>query len=280
MSILWLGFAAAGCEPAAPALAHAPFWQVSYEGRSSTLLGTMHDVVDADELPTRLWEELEVARVVVTEADVGAIDRREFEAAIALPEGQSVRSAVAAGDWDAIVEALDGIATADEIDTTQPWYTQGALVRAIVPQVDDPIDTTLVDRAILARVRPAFLETWREQVEMLNALGLDYGVDLLLSTVRDQAGTEAAFLAWAAAYRAGDVDRLEALSFDPADVAARPEYFEQIVFARNEAWLAGLEDEFRAGGAFVAVGFMHLPTDRGLLRRLEDDGFALDLVEP
>jgi hypothetical protein len=275
-----LGAALAACDGAEDPAPNAPFWEVSHDGRTSALLGTMHDVVDADELPARIWDEVEEARLLITEADVRSVDRAMFQAAITLPEGQSVRAAVSDEDWDAIVEALEGIATADQADTLQPWYTQGALVRAIVPQVDDPIDTTLVEEAVHATVQPAFLETWQEQVEMLNGLGLDYGVELLLGTVRDQAGTVAAFEAWADAYRAGDLERLEAMAFDPADVAAAPEYFEQIVFARNEAWLPELELQLREGGAFVAVGFMHMLTDRGLVRRLEDDGFDVTLVEP
>jgi uncharacterized protein len=268
----------AGCGDGSPATGNAPFWEVSFEGHTSTLLGTMHDVVDADELPPRLWDELARSRVAFTEADVRSIDRNRFLEAVTLPEGQSVRAAVGEDDWPTVVEALEGVVAPEQADTLQPWYTQGALVRAIVPQVEHPIDATVVDEAVQAMVQPAFLETWQEQVDMLNALGLGYGVDLLVDTARDLDGTAATFEALADAYRAGDIDELEVLSFDPADVAAAPEYFEQILWARNEAWLPELELQFREGGAFVAVGFMHMPTERGLVRLLEDDGFDLELI--
>jgi hypothetical protein len=281
-SVLALAVLGAGCGDGRDEAEQAwpPFWEVSFEGQTSILLGTMHDMVDADELPPRIWDELRQARVVVTEADVRSIDRAAFRTAVSLPEGQSVRAEVSQDDWTAIVEALDGVATAEEADRLQPWYTQGALVRKIIPTVDDPIDTTLVDEAVLARVQPAFLETWQEQVEMLNGLGIEYGVALLLDTVHDPDATLETFEAWAQAYRAGDIEQLEALSLDPAEMAGAPEYFEQIVFARGEAWLSDLEVQLRGGDAFVAVGFMHMPGDRGLVRLLEAGGFTVTQVVP
>lgn len=257
----------------------APYWEILYEGQKSIMLGTMHDIVDADELPPRIWDELDQAAVLTTEADVRFILPEEFLEAITLPEGHSVRGEVSEADWVSLIQVFDGIHTQEELDRLQPWYLEGALIRDLVPTVEDPIDTTLVERAFEARVRLEFLETWEEQVEMLNALGLDEGLVILMRTVGDPDGAATAHLEWAEAYRAGDVEQLTELSFDPAALEATPQYYEEIVFRRNEAWLPAIEEQVRVGGALIAVGFMHMPTERGLLSLLEARGYVVNLVE-
>lgn len=257
----------------------APFWEVLHEGRSSILLGTMHDIVDADELPSRIWEELDQATVLTTEADVRFILQEEFLEAITLPEGSTVRGAVTEAEWLRIIQAFNGIHTPEEIDHLQPWYLEGALIRALVPTVEDPIDTTLVERGQGAGVDLEFLETWEEQVTMLNGLGLEEGLVILLRAAGDPDGAAAAHLAWADTYRAGDVEQLTELSFDPAAMATMPQYYEEIVFQRNEAWLSMIEEQVQVGGALIAVGFMHMPMDRGLVSLLESRGYVVNLVE-
>jgi len=257
----------------------APCWEVLHEGRASFLLGTMHDEVDADELPQRVWDELDRATVLTTEADVRFILHDEFLEAISLPDGASLSSLVSEEDWQDIVDAFEGMYSAEELERLQPWYLEGALVRTLVPTVDDPIDTTLVNEAIGAEVRLEFLETWQEQVSMLNGIGLDEGLWMLLRTVRDPEGAAAVHLAWADTYREGDVERLTELSFAPEDIEATPHYYEEIVFARNEAWLPVIESQLQQGGALIAVGFMHMLTDRGLVSLLETRGYAVNLVE-
>ena len=61
--------------------------------------------------------------------------------------------------------------------------------------------------------------------------------------------------------------------------AARPEFYEQILYARNDAWLPVIEAQLDVGDAFIAVGFMHMLTDRGLVALLEARGYEVTLLE-
>ncbi len=270
--------ATAGCGPPEPT-GHPPYWTVERGGRPSVLLGTMHAEVDADALAPELWGELEAAAVLTTEADVRSIGAAELERAVTLAAGESVRAAVSTEDWAAIVEALDGVLSEEVADRLQPWFLEGQIVRSLLPPSLDPIDATLVARAEAAGVPLAFLEPWRHQVALLNDLGFEDGLAALVRTARDPDGALAAHLLWAEAYESGDVDRMTALAFDPDAVAARPAYYDTIVF-RHEAWLPAIEAQLSEGGAFVAVGFMHLLTGRGLPALLEARGWQVTLVAP
>jgi uncharacterized protein YbaP (TraB family) len=254
---------------------HAPYWIVeTADGASSVLVGTMHSEADASVLAPELDDRLRTARTLLTEADVRAIPATDFIDALTLPDGVSVEGAVAPADWTAIGRALSG-AIASDIDEArlQPWFLEGAIIDARLPRVER-IDETLVARGATAQVPLSFFETWQVQVELLNGLGFDDGLDVLLTTARDPDAAVAEHLTWADAYAAGDLDAMTALAFDADAMAARPAYYEDVVF-RHEGWIDQLEREVRNGDAFVAVGFMHLLTERGLPALLAERGFTV-----
>lgn len=250
-------------------------WVVEHEGRRSTLVGTMHAEVDVEELPTQLFEELSRARVLLTEADVreSAIDPAEFLDAITLPGDQTLQDLMPPPDWQVLQQAMSFM-DLNVAARTQPWFVEGQIVLHHLPEGIEPVDAGLVARAEQGSVPLDFFETWDEQVQALNALGLDDGLEVLLQTARDPEGAADAHLDWAEAYVAGDVERMSALAFDAAAMEARPAYYEQIVY-RHDAWLERVEEEVRQGDAFIAVGFMHVLGERGLVALLEERGYAV-----
>ncbi|MCC7383321.1 MAG: TraB/GumN family protein [Deltaproteobacteria bacterium] len=252
-----------------------PSWVVEHEGRQSTLLGTMHAEVDLSELSPTILDQVTHARVLVTEADVrsSTVSQADLLAAVTLEGTQSIQDLVSPGDWQMVVRAASFVEPA-QLARLQPWFIEGQIVLRNLPSDIEPIDAGLVARAERAGTPLAFFETWREQVTALNGLGVDDGLAILLRTARDPSATAAAHLEWADAYVAGDVERMTALAFDPAAMTARPAFYQQIVF-RHDAWLARLDEEVRAGDAVIAVGFMHMLTDRGLPARLAARGYKV-----
>ncbi|MCC7073161.1 MAG: TraB/GumN family protein [Deltaproteobacteria bacterium] len=260
---------AGACRPA-PAS-----WVVEHEGKRSTLVGTMHAEADLSVLAPEVFDELARARVLVTEADVrgSAVAPTEFLAAITLPDEQTLQDLVSAADWSVLVAAMDFM-DMNVAARAQPWFVEGQIVVHELPDDIEPIDEGLVARAEQQGIPLAFFETWQAQVAALNGLGLEDGLAVLLETARDPAAAAAAHLVWAEAYTAGDVEEMTALAFDEAAVAARPAYYEQIVF-RHEGWLDQVEEQVRMGDAVIAVGFMHLLTERGLPALLEARGYRV-----
>ncbi len=250
-------------------------WVVEHEGKRSTLVGTMHAEADVGVLAPEVFDELARARVLVTEADVraSAVDAAEFLTAITLPDDATLQDLVSAEDWAVLVQAM-AFMDLNVAARTQPWFVEGQIVVHELPDDIEPIDEGLVARAQAKGTPLAFVETWQAQVSALNALGLDDGLAVLLETARDPPAAAAAHLTWADAYVAGDLERMTALAFDDAALAARPAYYEQIVY-RHEGWLEQVEAEVQAGDAVIAVGFMHLLTERGLPALLEARGYRV-----
>lgn len=264
-----LALACAACSP------EPASWVVEHDGKRSTLVGTMHAEVDVATLPAAVFDELARARVLVTEADVRptALDANAFLDAITLPDDQTLQELVDADDWQVIVQAA-AFMDLNVAARVQPWFLEGQIVVHELPQDIEPVDAGLVARAEDGGVPLAFFETWQEQVAALNGLGLDDGLAVLLPTARDPAAAAAAHLEWAEAYRAGDLPQMTALAFDDQAMADRPDYYQEIV-DRHAGWLDLVEQQVRGGDAVIAVGFMHLLTERGLPTLLEQRGYRV-----
>jgi uncharacterized protein YbaP (TraB family) len=267
---------AAGCADDVP---HPPFWRVTHEGRTSLLVGTMHQEVDVTALSPEVLDAVSRARTVVTEADVRGVSTGALLQAVTLPDGQNVREAVSDDDWDHIARAVSASIEPARAETLQPWFLETSAVGVHLPPVEEPMDAGLVARAEQAGVPLGFFEAWDEQVALLNGLGFDDGLAVLLRTARDVDAAVAEHETWADAFSAGDVDEMTALAFDPDAVAERPAYYERIL-GRHAAWMNRVEDEVREGDAVIAVGFMHMLTDDGVPARLEAKGYDVRLVAP
>ncbi|MCG3200841.1 MAG: hypothetical protein NFCOHLIN_00703 [Gammaproteobacteria bacterium] len=53
---------------------------------------------------------------------------------------------------------------------------------------------------------------------------------------------------------------------------------ERMLYARSEQMVARMREHLRAGGALIAVGALHLPGERGILRLLEKRGYTITRV--
>ena len=52
-----------------------------------------------------------------------------------------------------------------------------------------------------------------------------------------------------------------------------------ILDGRNRTWMPGLSSELSRGGAFVAVGALHLPGEGGLVELLRGRGFTVTRID-
>lgn len=91
-----------------------------------------------------------------------------------------------------------------------------------------------------------------------------------------------------ALYAQGRIGLIEAFSEDmgaaavpgdPAEAMARNDrLMEGLLTDRNRSWMARLEPFLEGGGAFVAVGALHLPGETGLVALLREAGYSVEPV--
>jgi hypothetical protein len=75
----------------------------------------------------------------------------------------------------------------------------------------------------------------------------------------------------------GGLWRLNLASGGDPDLQQR--FLERLLYARTERMLQRLQPLLEGGGVFVAIGALHLPGDRGLLRLLADRGYTITRVD-
>jgi uncharacterized protein YbaP (TraB family) len=84
------------------------------------------------------------------------------------------------------------------------------------------------------------------------------------------------------AYLAGDLAALyepdASPNRTPMDPALELKLQYEFLTARNQRWIPRMKAELEQGGAFVAVGAMHLPGGDGVLHLLEKEGFTVRVV--
>lgn len=277
-------------EPAAPGATEwsVPFgqgilWRVSAPGlEPSHLFGTIHvDDPGVLALPDTVATALEQARRVVLEIDLD--DRAQSAFALASRVSQPLH-------WDralapeilgrlfAIAHEQHGLAPT-QLELLKPWALFTLLSRP--PPGDRPVlDAALRQRALALQIPVFGLETVAELTGALDAIRLDDQMALLRASVcaYDQLAEQVDRLV--ELYLARDLDGMLVLTgAQRGDAAVFERFLEQVLFVRNERMLARLEGHLEAGRAFVAVGALHLPGDRGLLLGLRELGFSLQRIE-
>lgn len=244
-------------------------WDVEKDGRRSVLLGTCHLGASLDyAFPKPESLAIESARVVYTEADLGAMSGAEALRQMWSKERLSQRLSPEA--WARVARGMPEL-PATILDHFPPWVvgTLGGLHGALGAQAEKgelPMDLDVQRRAEAKGVPVRHVETLAMQIGLLSRF--DDAFVAAMEAPPDPAGAARAQAALDDLCMAGGAD-LAAL-IDPADPTTEP-----LLFARNEAWMPVLGPELEQGGAFVAVGAAHMLGERGLLALIEARGFVL-----
>ncbi len=168
--------------------------------------------------------------------------------------------------------------TEEEVATMTPW---AAHLSAVYQPDQDPIlDLALMHRAEALGARVEGLESLASRGDMFEAMPQETQLRLLADSVchYDFLGGEIERLL--ALYRAEDLGGLATLQYRYAhpDDAAYQEFDQQMVVGRNYNMVQKMLPLLEAGGAFIAVGALHLPGETGMLSLLEQEGFLLTRV--
>ena len=268
---------AAEAPDADPAIRAPFFWEVTGPNGPSWLLGTVHVDVRARELPPIVHTRLEQATVAVFEADVRTLDPFAALAMAQYGAEGSLLDVLSPAQVEQLGVQIGNTIPKSMLVQFRPWFIMTLQLNAIAPP-GTPLDMELVEAALERETPLAFLETWQQQLGALQAVPEAYMVDTVKHMLVDEAAAVTELDALLAAYRAGDAAAVEAIVLNPEELERSPEFFEGMMYARNEAWIPALLTRIEAGGAFVAVGVGHLIGERSVVDLLRAQGYAVERV--
>lgn len=290
--VVWLvvvrGAVALECVPLEPAdrnvfgalhHEHGLLWEVTAPGgQRSRLFGTMH-VGDP-----RVHGAAEAARTYLADARVFALEvvldataMNSLQAAMFLAPGQRLETQLGGNLFERVV----GVASAyglnrDIVGRMKPWAVFATLS---LPPGDTglALDFALLEQARTAGTALLGLESIQEQIAVFESIGLPDQ----LAIVRDMACHHDRFQTdmetMIERYAAGDLRGLVDVAFKYSTQNS-DDMLETLIWERNGRMVERMLPELERGDAFVAIGALHLPGERGVLELLVRRGYRLKLL--
>jgi len=169
---------------------------------------------------------------------------------------------------------------ASMVSNMKPWAAAMTL-SVPPPETGMFMDFSLSLRAAGQGARVTALETLQEQVGFLEGMDLEDQLFLLRQAVDEADQMDQQYEQMLDAYLSRDLNRLqEAANQQMATTSKRlADYFQTVgIDQRNEQMLERLLPLLKDGGVFVAIGALHLPGDKGLIRLLRRSGYQLSAI--
>jgi len=258
-------------------------WEISKPGMvPGYLFGTIHS---ADPEVLRLsgivQQALDDASRVVLEVLMDRDSMIYTSTAMLLTDGRLL-SAILGEDLFAQTAAAMQARDIPEVvlERIKPWAV--AITLAMPPTVTGQVlDLTLYQFAE-ENSKPVYgLETIHEQLDVFEGLSLNDQVALLQDAVEQFHGIDALHADLLAAYKRRDLAALVALNesaMKTGDQRLARDFQQRLILDRNRRMAERMQEHLEAGGAFIAVGALHLPGEQGLLELLEQQGYSVRVV--
>ncbi|TWF50275.1 TraB/GumN family protein [Neorhizobium alkalisoli] len=270
------------------------FWKIEKPGvPTSYLLGTMHV---SDPRVLKMPDGADAARLqantIVVESDEVLDDKKAMAGMLAKPEltmftdGTSIETLLSKPDLDLLQAGLmkRGIPLA-AVSRMKPWMLMAfvsipACETARKAQNAAFLDKQLALDAAAQGKAVKGLETFAEQLSTLAAIPIDQHMQSLIETIKLGPKLDDVFETMTDLYLSGDmgltVPFLKTAAPEGEDEAAGYGDFEELVVRRrNHTMAERAAPILDKGGAFIAVGALHLSGDEGLVELFRKQGFTV-----
>jgi len=272
--------------PYTPVSTGGLLWRVSGPAGTLLLASTLHRLPPGVDLPPLYRRWCSQADRLLMEVDPAALEVSTLlpltmERALQ-PPGGSLEADLGPVLWRRVGDRLAPLGLAPELlRQLRPWAVLLLLSgRELERQGFDAagVDQRLA-RCATASGRPVEgLETAAAQLNLLADLPLNQQRRAIEQALAEPRPSDLRLGDLAAAWRRGQVDRLEALLQEAGEAGGDP--LERRLRGRHRAWLPRLEKELqRPGVTLVAVGLLHLLGDQGLVSLLRQAGYRVERVE-
>ncbi len=271
---------------AAPALAAEPYeqgllWRIEGKGASpSHVFGTVH-LADprVTKLPPAVSRELDQARSVSLEVTLDTSNIQTLANRMLYTDGRDLPSVAGAELFGKAAAITEGLGLPEPLlRMFKPWAV--ALVLSAPPQ--DPanvLDFVLARRA-REKGKPVHeLEGMEEQIAAFEGFPEAEQVALLRHAVENRSRMADWIGRIVEAYLARDLAAMQRISEESSGDQRTNEVFaDRLLYQRNERMVERMEARLAEGGAFIAVGALHLYGSRGVPALLEARGYRVTVV--
>jgi len=255
----------------------------------SYVFGTMHStdpkILQPPTAATRAFGKS--TRLVLELVFAPEIEGR-MQKAMVLDDGRTLSEIIGPALFARLMSraALYGL-PAQHVNTLKPWAAGLMLSLPLAELQRSAAGAVALDRALQQaaddRGIPVYgLETMDEQIAAFSGFAEKDEIAALRKTIELNAQIDALFAEMKEAYLAGDLDRLHNMSrsfYSGSDGYLADLFEKRLIELRNRRMANRLARHVKHGGAFVAIGALHLSGDKGVLHLLELRGYTVKRVE-
>ncbi len=283
-SVLVFGFGAQAA--AVERFGRGLLWRVDKAGAAAShVYGTIH-VPDSRlaELPPVVRSRFDAAKSLMLEFVPDPYSRERFLEAAMFLDRQTLEDKIGAEDFERAVEHLAPIGLPREVvNKLKPW---GVLLNLRSPKRAEsaaPLDSQLLELARARRLPLHQIEGVEEQIFTFDEFPMESQVALLKHSLAHRAELAELAERTLEAYLERDLAaiwrlREQFIARYPAVAAHQAVMTKRVVHDRSVVMAFRMQRELRRGGAFVALGALHLYGEKGVLALLEGDGYRAEAV--
>ena len=272
-------------------------WRIERPGLApSFLFGTIHSTDEsALEIARRAAQFINGSKVAATElgGPMDSIEKANITAATLAKaldrDHDTFEGAIAPQDRERIEKFIAGLGYPTEFaHHLKPWFL--AILTALpaceaqregrdLPEVDQFLAQTAKDLG----VKVIGLETPQEQLDAIASLRPEVAATLLTLAARDPGLNDDLYATMLRLYRERRPAEIVAVAdavggLNEAERAAEDEFMRKVLQDRNAIMAERAAPLLASGGAFIAVGALHLAGKTGLIERFRADGYAVTKV--
>ena len=260
-------------------------WRVTKDGKAvGYIFGTIHDAdARVAELPAPAAEAFGKSRTLLVEFLPDTYTRERFIEAALFTDRQTLEEKIGADDFARVLEQLAPAGLEREvIAKLKPW---GALInlRHSVADAPESLDARLIGQARERRLAVFQMEGVEEQIFAFDECPMETQVALLKHSLAHREELMALEDETIRAYLARDLTaiwrlRERFIARYPEVAAHQAVMTKRLLYDRSVVMAYRMQRELRRGGAFIAVGALHLYGEKGVLALLHEDGYRATQV--
>ena len=259
---------------------HHALWSLKGKHNTVYLLGSVHFLNPAEQLPPSIDDAYRDAEQLVMEIDMDDLDPQQTQQLMlelgTLPSGQSLQQQLSTPDYTAVNEQARKLG----VDLTllnrfQPWLAALTLMQLqLIKAGLDPnagVEQRFVTRAAADHKPIRGLETLRTQFSFMANLPPQQQREFLLFSIEDSDRELREVDQLIAAWRQGDLKTLEKILTDGFDKF--PDLYRPLTVERNRQWVPQLEALLNEQDDYlVIVGTLHLIGKESVIDLLQARG--------
>lgn len=262
-------------------------WKITGKGlkNPSYLFGTHHliPIQFLDSVPG-LYPAFNSAKMVVSEVVLNNLDATPaIRKAALLPDTITIRGLLNQAEYEFVNQELTNTLrmSLDNLNKMHPSLISKLYELELYKKYEHFEENTQSDtyfQLVAAKkgIPIAGLETVEQQVKLLFPENIKKEAQLLVASIRNKEMLIQEMREMNRLYREGNLDALEVLANQSnKQWNVSEEENKKLIDDRNINWVKQLPDLIKNNSCFVAVGALHLPGNKGLIKLLKNEGYKV-----